>query len=440
MRRLPSLLIACLLAVPTAPAVAHADPDPTTVGDACRDAGGNRTLCAGSDQLVNATNAWCREYLTCTQPGTEAMDDWIVRALADQRELGDPLPLIGSFWFGTHNSYNSPTYGFSVSRNDMNQRYSITDQLDMGARFLELDVHWFLGRPVVCHARGEDEAHAGCSTEQTIEHFLDEIARWLGRDGHEQEVVAVRIEDHLGTDEHRATTGAIIRERLGSLSGDGGDIYWPADAQPCATWPFDLSRDDIRAVNAQVLLVTDECGTDGTGLGPGAWFYAKDEGGPTEACTFPTFIRAFEDATWLGTATGGGRRFSPDDVAAMLPCVNQLDLDMLDPEDDRLPALVWSWAPVEPAAAGCATSDGRFHATDCDEVHQFACQAADGSWSVTNARGRWSSGDRLCGAEGRGAFDVPRTAREHAALRSAAHGTVWLDHQDRDGDGDWQAG
>lgn len=437
MRRLTPLplLAAGLLGGLVAPTAAVADPDPTPVGDACRDAGANATLCAGADQLVNAGKAWCREYLVCTQPSPDEMDPWLAWALADQRGLGDPLPLAESFWFGTHNSYNSPTYGFSVSRNDPNQRYSIGDQLDVGARFLELDVHWFLERPVVCHARGEDEGHAGCSVEQTIEVFLDEIATWL--DANPDEVVALRIEDHLGSDANRATVGATIRGRLGGLSSDpdGGSIHWPAGAghdRACEPWPMSLSRQEIRDGGAQVLLVTDECGDDGAGLGPGSWFYANDEGGPKDDCSLPTFIRAFEDATWLSTATGGGDRFTPEEVAAMLPCVNQLDLDMLDPHDERLPALVWSWAPGAPVTSGCVVDEGRFRTEDCVRPMRFACQAADGSWSVTDGRGPWRLGDRLCDAQGLGDFDVPRTAREAAALRAIISGTagaVWVDHR-----------
>ena len=432
MRRLVPLLIAGLLAGVLAPLPAAADPDPTPVGDACRDGGGPGTFCAGLDQGVNAGAAWCREYLVCTQPSPDEMDPWVEWALADQRALGGPLPLAESFWFGTHNSYNSPTYGFSVSRTDPNQRYSITDQLAMGVRFLELDVHWFLERPVVCHARGEEEGHAGCSIEQIIELFLDEIAVWL--DANPGEIVALRIEDHLGSDERRAAVGATIRERLGGLSSspDGGRIFWPAgagDELACDAWPMSLSRQDIREAGAQVLLVTDECGGDGAGLGPGAWFYANDEGGATADCSLPTFIRAFEDATWLSTATGGGERFSPEDVAAMLPCVNQLDLDMLDPHDERLPALVWSWAPGEPAASGCVADDGRFRTEDCSRPLRFACQAADGTWAVTAAHGPWRLGARLCEAQGLGAFDVPRTAREAAALRAVTSGAIWVDHR-----------
>ena len=84
-----------------------------------------------------------------------------------QYALGDGLPLRDAPWIGTHNSFNSATeMGPTLSDSDPNQQLSLVDQLRLDVRSLELDVHWFLNRPVVCHADGD---FTGCSIETTLD-------------------------------------------------------------------------------------------------------------------------------------------------------------------------------------------------------------------------------------------------------------------------------
>src|SRR3712207_9239730 len=45
----------------------------------------------------------------------------------------------------------------------------LVEQLRLGIRSLEIDVHKFRqGVPVVCHARSASEGHAGCSVEREL--------------------------------------------------------------------------------------------------------------------------------------------------------------------------------------------------------------------------------------------------------------------------------
>ncbi len=72
---------------------------------------------------------------------------WVGQALDLQRGLDNNSPIIDNNILGTHNTYNSEVYSscnFSVGCRylDPQQEYSIKDQLRMGARFIELDVHW----------------------------------------------------------------------------------------------------------------------------------------------------------------------------------------------------------------------------------------------------------------------------------------------------------
>jgi hypothetical protein len=113
-------------------------------------------------------------------------DPWLTQALELQHRLGDALPLRDAMWVGTHNSFNSTAeMGPTLSDTDANQQLSLTDQLRIDVRSLELDVHWFPSAasggaraPVVCHAESQ---HEGCSIEKELGPVLGEIE--LERDG-----------------------------------------------------------------------------------------------------------------------------------------------------------------------------------------------------------------------------------------------------------------
>jgi hypothetical protein len=123
--------------------------------------------------------------------------------------------------------------------------------------------------------------------------------------------------------------------------------------------------------------------------------------------------------------------------------VDLTGLDQLLPFDGRLAALVWSWAPDEPAAAGdCAVQrlDARWEARDCGELHRAACRAPDGSWSLTADPVAAAAAPAACAASGT-VHGVPRTGFEGQLLAQAAGAAgaaeVWLGHR-RSGAG-WAA-
>ena len=69
------------------------------------------------------------------------------RSLRLQRALGDRLPLVDGLWIGTHNSFNSTSESPTLSQSDSNQQLSLTDQLRLDVRSLELDAHWWPSLP-----------------------------------------------------------------------------------------------------------------------------------------------------------------------------------------------------------------------------------------------------------------------------------------------------
>lgn len=379
-------------------------------------------------------------------PASASAEGWERAALGLQYELASDVPLRNAPWVGTHNSFNSVAeMGPALSPLDSNQKLPIADQLRLGIRSLELDVHWFPSArtggfaPVVCHATGE---HGGCSVEKTLAEVLSEIQGWL-RENPDQ-VLLLYLEDHLdGQDGHDAAA-AVLEQELGSA------IHRPPAGGDCAPTPLDLTRDQVRSTGAQVVIVSD-CGS-GSAWPAQVWSFADHEetrprgyqdfpdcGPDFDRATYDNeMVRYFEDSTQLtagGSVVGASTRddgITPATAAAMARCgVDLLGLDQLTHGDLRLGALVWSWAPGEPRSGDCAVqrADARWEARACSGRRQAACRADDGSWLLTPRAELRSNAARACASES-AAFAAPRTGYEGQLLRVAMEGAgateAWL--------------
>src|SRR3954469_19320998 len=199
MRR--TLLLAALL-VGTLCSTAAADPVPLGATVVERDAAGTCRSAGGPCQPEADVSGW--------------QSTWTHRSLAFQYALAGDVPLRDAPWVGTHNSFNSiAEMGNTLSDTDANQQLSLPDQLAIDVRSIELDVHSFAGRQVVCHARGADQGHAGCSVERDFASVLGEFGDWLR--AHPNQVVLLYLEDHLdGLADHDAAA-ATLHDTLGSL-------------------------------------------------------------------------------------------------------------------------------------------------------------------------------------------------------------------------------
>ena len=431
--------------------------------------------CRGAEVIATQVSASCRyagllPEEQCATPVTprvskrlirEYEDSWLHRTLSFQYELAAPLPLVNAPWIGTHNSFNSASEPFTVSGMDSNQQVSLTDQLRMDVRSLELDAHYVPGAgggrtPVLCHGRGSGELHAGCTTERPMAERIDEIAGWLER--HPRQVLLLYVEDHLEGVEGHDAAARILRDRLGSM------IYAPGgDGAACREMPLDLSVARVRRGGAQVILLgscgegaqwrqlsfgdaerrANETGGD-TAFGP----YPSCDPARSQAFYDQRFVRYFEDSTGLsaGTAFAAGEPpqegLTPEKTAAMIRCgVDLFGFDQLLPDDGRLAALAWSWAPDEPrpGAGRCVVigADARFRAERCKDRHAFACRDAAGRWSVDRkvarqkARRRKAARRKARRSRCRGAtFAVPRRGVEAQrladAMEAAGVETAWV--------------
>lgn len=382
-------------------------------------------------------------------PVEDFRNSWNYEALTHQRalEMGEPLGQT-SFQF-THNSYNSVAYQNLGSYWDPNQQISVVDQLDIGIRALELDVHWAYGKLILCHGTS---SHTGCSTfDRHFEDGIKEIATWLERAENQDQVILIYIEDHLDNAHDQAVD--ILEQHLGDR------IYRPGS---CRTLPMDITRAEMINDGKQVLLIGGDCSTSRwaetvfnygfpTGNDSFAAYPVCTISGRTQQFVQTNLVRIFEDGTNLSATFGNPPPpITPQRMAEAMQCnIGIVGLDHLVPFDSRLAAAVWSWGENEPNNAGgnehCAEqrADGRFNDIPCQQLRRAACLADTGEWAVTSTAVSWPQAEAACAAEFGSTyqFDVPRNGYSNQQLKEAREAlsvsAVWLNYSDLANEGEW---
>jgi hypothetical protein len=429
--------------------------------------------CVALGKTFDALATECRRVgvpdLLCTLPlahnVTQAARDaylasWVHRTAQFQFGLGNSLPLEDAQWIGTHNSFNSVANGLTLSHLDSNQQLTLTQQLDIDVRSIELDLHYIpqlllLGGRVVtvCHGQGPETGDFGCTTEPPLTSVLPEVASWINDPASGDDVVMLYLEDNLNNNATAYASTVATLDKVLKRPNGSSLIYKPNPAQKaangCAPLPLSLSRDAVKAAGARVVIV----GKCAPGLSGDVfdWNVSHVESGKTSAYqAYPTcdatygastynsqMVRYFEDSTLVSALlnpTGkpvNPEALTPDKVAAMTSCgVNLFGFDQLLPEDGRIQSTLWSWAPDEPraGAGGCTLqgSDGRWVAAPCTDVHPAACQNA-GTWTVT-APVTVADAPAACTALG-STFDLPRAGDQNSALHAVAGATgTWVNY------------
>jgi hypothetical protein len=364
-------------------------------------------------------------------------DSWQGKALDLQRGLDNNAPIKDNNILGTHNTYNSEVYracNFSVGCRylDPQQKYSIKDQLRMGARFIELDVHWtakmeslfsYPKRLLLCH--GVCSLNDKYATEG-----FNEIKDWLNDSGNSDEVIILYIED--ASDGHHSDLYNQLNDRFGAkIYASGG----------CSSIPDSLTKAQVLAAGKQVILWKDGGCSSNSSMANQAFTGLGNVG------------RIWEDATTLGSIAelfdGGIDSISASEVReGFATGANIINLDDLVMDDGRIEAAIWSWGVNEPNNANnedCAaqTGSGRWNDANCNNNYAFACEDSSGNWAIPNATtGIWSDGDNVCSAlGGTFQFSVPTNSQANQVLKAAkeaeGYDTVWLNYDDRSTEGDW---
>lgn len=410
----------------------------------------------------------CVSAISGVQAGSieDLNNSWEGKALGLQRTIDLNTPFKDATFVGTHNSFNAKAYQDITRYLDPNQKYSIEDQLRIGARLLEIDVHDYFkmdGWPhtwgnelLMCHAKADD---LGCSAaDRYFRDGLKEINRFLNNNP--REVVLLYIEDYIGSKHTEAAN--IITSQVGD------HVYAPPSGD-CEAVSGYMTKADVLAAGKQLVIYSKGC-KDNAGFDALVFgglvdvsndsvkekvqnlngFPACDGGAPYDT----HMVRFYEDSTMLSEWFGNPPEdLTTSNIPSVLQCGgNLIGFDQLKPDDGRMAATIWSWSANEPNDWGtgedCAVSNSsnhRFNDRGCTQTFSFACREPDTrNWKITSAAGVFSAGEAACASEYPGyEFDVPTSSRDNEALKAAklAGGVtnmIWVHYSDLSLEGDWR--
>nr|WP_232218500.1 lectin-like protein [Leptospira wolffii] len=376
-----------------------------------------------------------------------------------QVQVAANLPAHKALFYGTHNSYNSKAYaGPFFSYAFPNQQYSIGDQLRLGARFIELDIHYTLGANfknefLLCHGQSND---LGCNVfDRPAGKGLAEIQNWISQPQNRNEVLILYTEDYLDgrADEFLGIVRSYLDPYLYRYTGSCGDIPNAANMPKLK---------DMVASNRRILLMSNGCYD-------GAWnqfykrtFFGSNTISPKDFKGYPdcnwsrgvydsTQTRVFNDSTnYFGIYDGvkESGTFTNDNISQMLSCgISVFGIDQFDP--DFAKQGLWSWNNSEPNDAGgnedCLqiVGNGRWNDNSCSKSYRYACKDGSGNWAITDASGNWANGKSACSAKGWN-FSAPVTPYENKKLQETKNAKgvseVWANLTDQYAEGYWESG
>ena len=361
-------------------------------------------------------------------PGTVQVDPWVDASLRFQRILQRDLPLVRSTMIGTHNSAIAQAYGYGIEQGyiegllnvtlfqgddlgeGVSQFLSVTDQLNLGLRHIEIDITSGYFEPVekhpewphlddifVCHSPvpldpetilkveaaarkrhidlGWDARNLSCAgTNVPYRAMLDEVAAWMAKPEHADEVVVLYLDTKPLTVQFASQTKAAHASMRAAF--DGITALWtPADGDPLQQTPAALV-----AAGKRVVFEDHDDGwkKDGPPLvfTPDLFHQigAPDVG--DDCAVGGTPVGEWRGRVWqraLEPPPGFGRRAAACALGLTAP-------NYLRPQD--VADYVWSWAAGEPRAGGgdcvvARAADGRWAAHPCDDVSPpLACRNA----------------------------------------------------------------
>lgn len=450
-------------------------------------------LFAGAEDLRTGPGILCDRGLirnpgndTCENVTRHLVDvagfqlSWTSRALAYQREIQGGLPLTEGLFLGSHNSYNNAADSYLIYQHS----YSMSDQLDMGLRFLMPDIHWFNGELRLCHGNSDDIV---CSPfDRPWRHAVEELQQWVI--DNPDELIIMKVENATDDEEEVSHMFPPLENYFG---GDGW-IFRPSDLATHfqGQWT-NVTPDALRTMNKRMIIVSGQGGwpADHDVVHHGS-AYPEVPGWPANSVNsfmasyqygsgepdFDAFMQFEGDTLFLPGLPGEEPMhngpadigvFDPSVVRAMVKAgINQLGIDPVgtsvaginpttEPFEELMEAAVWSWATNEPASATgpraakliVGAGDGRFHSADPNEVHRFACQRdTGGCWTISTAAGTVNEGETICQAEGLwwdfrapgNGYEMQRLVDEVTSTVGDS-GTVWVNYRDTAGDGSWSS-
>lgn len=398
---------------------------------------------------------------------------WIAWATREQLySISATQPINRIPWYSAHNAFSSRRQGFP---GDLyaNQVLSITDQLNAGARHIEIDPHFYTYAPPpvdpavrLCHASSTYYCLATGYGNRLFGFLLAEVRAWLR--ANPDEVLIVKLnEKNIGS---LVSIGynymyQELEDYLGAYAyrPNGAFTRWPTVAE-------------IRAAGKQVVLMQHDTNVPSSGenLVWDAHTYIQSNNWPknqnfTDCISQDGVLHANRGAKeWWDVAEG--RSLSNGDLISeqtglltegtLRRAVNCgaaiLGVDFIQAlnsapignrpnnHDARLYSTIWSWAENDFGVAGPAflnPTTRRWHSAAAGTLKPFACARKRSlgdpndvrDWRITSATGAWnlSFGNAMCAAEFGVDFEFahPRNGFQNRQLADLAYNSpngVWL--------------
>jgi hypothetical protein len=446
----------------------------------------NQRACSHADwervNMVAGDNRACEHDLT-NQDGTCVNKSrnnygtrnsyWTGWALENQTSgIGKDAPINFITWPTSHNAYSNSTQGLG-SPLYTNHVLSITDQLNGGARMLELDPKFYamfsvpLGFPIsdgavrLCHASNTALCGLPGYGNRLFGFALKEIADWV--DANPGQVVYLKL------DNDRAI-GNKIEEVYDEVGRYLGDRVYRVPAGGQRRWP---TLSEILKAGKSILVVQHN--EPGHMTSPFVWKaiglvqednHPKDQN--FDACTAydgldPVQRGLTRPTSWWDVAEGRAKTNTGDadtgmlweeEVAKAAKCgVASIGLDFIhsldstynvsqrSTPDRRMAAMIWSWAENDWGRNGPASlnAEGRWSSVPastafsvaCAMKREYASPLQDRNWRITVAEVPWNVdlGNMQCSREfgETWEFAAPENGFQNTALAKVALGRrVWL--------------
>ncbi len=445
----------------------------------------NQRACTHGDweriNMVAGDNRACEHDLT-NQDGTCVNKSrngygtrntfWTGWALENQSVgIGKDTPINFITWPTAHNAYSNSTQGFG-SDLYTNHVMSITDQLNAGARMLELDPKYYamfavpLGFPIsdgamrLCHASNTALCGLPGYGNRLFGFALKEIADWV--DANPGQVVYIKLDNdramgnkiqemydevarYLNNRVYRVPSGTQRWPTLGEILAARKSIIVVQHNQPThVSSPFvwkavGLVQEDNHPKDQNFDTCTAHDGLDPVQRGltkPTSWWDVAEGRAKTNTGSADTGVLWEEDvakATKCGVASIG------------LDFIHSLDssynVSQRSTPDRRMAAMIWSWAENDWGRNGPASlnANGRWSSAPannafsvaCATKREFASPLQDRNWRITAAQVPWNLelANAQCAREfgDTWEFGAPENGFQNAALAKIALGRqVWL--------------
>ncbi|DBA04915.1 TPA: hypothetical protein N0F65_006917 [Lagenidium giganteum] len=450
--------------------------------------------------------------ITC-KPGSVHVDTWLQNSLKVQRKLAFRRSLCSAQLPGTHNSAINMADGYGVEdhvfegylkylswfkpnmrvhTND--QLFSLTDQMRMGVRFIELDVHWFDDDLRIAHCGGFhssllddfvaalnkiahflgtdiqwDSGTIGCKPslssipadeQRHLGDALKEVAAWLHAQENQDEFLLVFFDDESDLFRWKKVRTLLkyLKEHFAKE-----EMFVPADLKRFKGWPTPqellkvgkrvmfMSGSNYSPRGDEILFVKSHvCDWTEPSLPfepyPTCRFKPSHEG-PSDSNS--TIFRPETSEIEYGFLNADGH-LGPNEyllTEKSLPPLLQCGVNIPSPDNvtpKRMESMVWAFNRASPLAkskcVGLTRKATYWHSVDCGHPgYVAACVSASDTrdWKLTKTPVPEKEAAEACTLFGAGfAYSVPSSGYEnHLLLDKLAHAPsniqgVWIDVKD----------